>query len=841
MQRFKTILEHKYFPPLFFLSLSLLFLAIFTVFFDGVMVWYGDSFEQQIQFYLGGWTKFHSGDFGFWEWSLGFGGNYLSYLFYFAASPFFFIYLLFPKESIIDLFLVFNAIKIFFLLYFSFMWLRKLSFDPLLSMIGALMITFSGWIFFFFHYNQFLDIFIYYPIILYLVEVWVQDKRYLLLSLSLGLLGIINFYFFYMFIPFIGLYVIYRLLSTQQIFWPNLFKFIGIGLLSIGISSVLLLPSFAIILNNERLSESIQLFQLIHPKDAFRFISTLFIPVMERFDPSYFISTEVFDGIGWSGGTSLYTSILALPLMGISLLHKDKTQALRLGFYALFIFFALFTSIYRLLQGSTDVRWFYMFIFIHTLLSLDGLRVLLLEPKTKQLFTYLSGALIMLITFFFVISYSKQWFGSSENLETLKFFVSLSILYLIIANLMIYRSKQIMLLLILILLETQFAFYQPIFKDRPIKKEDLQQYFKTQSNAIDYLNEMDAGYYRILNDTGILSTANEPFAYGYAGLSFYTSVFNYAQTDYLDRLRSTWSMPVSFGRPYTYLTNSVKYYITDDNKHLPPYGFDYLTQIGNEKIYLNRFYYPLGYATYKTFNEESFKTLSYLNQDRLFMDTIVTSSSTQQNPSYFNTLETVYAWTRPEAQYLDVKTDESFNLFVETFDIPVVTINLSNQSKLSHSSYTWQFNYTGLYVNPTLSTSTVEILPKNIYESNTQINIYKEPILNQYDAWFTHLNQQSFYNVEIGKDTLRANITIQDEYAWVATSIPFDKGWEVFVNGEKISYEKVNLGFIGFQLTPGSYLVEFKYFPPYLKEGTLITAGSLLVLFVFWIKKTQVH
>ena len=118
------------------------------------------------------------------------------------------------------------------------------------------------------------------------------------------------------------------------------------------------------------------------------------------------------------------------------------------------------------------------------------------------------------------------------------------------------------------------------------------------------------------------------------------------------------------------------------------------------------------------------------------------------------------------------------------------------------------------------------------------MRVFFEPDDGSYQTWYESKVKESFYDVNvINDDHIRAKIDISDKDKYVFTSIPYDKGWKVYVNGQRISTEKVQLGFIGFQLTPGSYLVEFKYEIPFLKIGALISMISSILLIILTRRK----
>lgn len=824
----------KHLAYLIFTALLFIIFLYYKVTNNGLLIWYGDSFEQQLAFYIGGWEKFHSLDFSLWSWSLGLGANYLSYIFYFTSSPFFFITLLFPKEWIPYLFLYLNLFKLGLILLFSYHWLLILKPKRWIALVGSLILTFSGWVIFFFHYNHFLDSFVFYPLILIFIEHWIKTKRYFGLTLIIGLLGITSYYFLYMFIPFIGLYTIYRLAITNDKFpWKRLFNMICIGLLGVGLSATLLLPSISLVIKTPRLSESVELFSHISLKDLFRYVSTFFFPVMDRFDPTYLLSTQVYKGFGWGGGVSLNLFIISPLIIPVSFLSKNKKEVMyRLAFYCILCIFMFFLVFYRILQGSMDVRWYYMISLLNVISVVEGLNCLAEKTNYRKYLFILGICVIGFILTLFFISHYKQWYGSIEHLKSM-YFIILALVLFLVAHIIVlsYKPK---LLWITISLEALFIFFIPYHNDKPITQLSLSRTFYNDTSAIDYIKEIDNGFYRILNDTATYSSANEPFMKQYKGLSFYLSLYNFDQEDYLARLKSTWSMPSTFGRFHTYNLLSTKYYITRYHRHIAPFGFEYLTKVGNEYIYKNKFFYPLGYATTKTINQDFFNELSYLNQDRLLMDTIITEESSNTYPIYFSEITPLYTWVEPIE--INIKLDQANqNLFIESFDIPSVTINAFEKDvlpidKLSFSQYTWQYNYTGLNIDQKSNIDRININFNNQYESSTLVNVYLEENLDDYDTWFKNTSINSFYNVEMRPDQIDASINIDNDNSWVSTSIPFDKGWTLEINNKIVDYQKVNLGFIGFKLNKGIYKIQFTYTPPFFKLGAMVSFLCFIVL-----------
>ena len=60
--------------------------------------------------------------------------------------------------------------------------------------------------------------------------------------------------------------------------------------------------------------------------------------------------------------------------------------------------------------------------------------------------------------------------------------------------------------------------------------------------------------------------------------------------------------------------------------------------------------------------------------------------------------------------------------------------------------------------------------------------------------------------------------------------IPYDKGWRVFVDGKTVSVEKAFGYYMKTEsIEPGVHDVEFRYVPPYLVEGVILSCTSLII------------
>lgn len=73
----------------------------------------------------------------------------------------------------------------------------------------------------------------------------------------------------------------------------------------------------------------------------------------------------------------------------------------------------------------------------------------------------------------------------------------------------------------------------------------------------------------------------------------------------------------------------------------------------------------------------------------------------------------------------------------------------------------------------------------------------------------------------------------------LVASVPYDKSWEVTVDGKQVKPQKALGGLLGIKITPGKHDVQFKYVVPGLQLGTIVSLITLLVLIVYELTKNR--
>lgn len=112
--------------------------------------------------------------------------------------------------------------------------------------------------------------------------------------------------------------------------------------------------------------------------------------------------------------------------------------------------------------------------------------------------------------------------------------------------------------------------------------------------------------------------------------------------------------------------------------------------------------------------------------------------------------------------------------------------------------------------------------------------------------WFWYLDE-AVYNDAMAK-LAQGNFVIDEDYkeshftgtinvpegaSTVFTSIPYDEGWNVYVDGKEVKIEKTLDALVSFDITPGKHTLELRYYSNFHKWGAIISLGGLLLTLLY--------
>lgn len=122
-------------------------------------------------------------------------------------------------------------------------------------------------------------------------------------------------------------------------------------------------------------------------------------------------------------------------------------------------------------------------------------------------------------------------------------------------------------------------------------------------------------------------------------------------------------------------------------------------------------------------------------------------------------------------------------------------------------------------------------------------NLYCYPMEfldDQFMLFQSILANQAMEVTEYSEREIEGTISTQKDGVFM-TSIPYDEGWTIYVNGEEVTTCRVLEGFLGIPLEKGDYTIKMVYRSPGLIKGLITTLFGILCFFIIclWEKRKR--
>ena len=794
-------------------------------------------------------------------------GNYLNYL----SSPLSFLIFLFDKEDIsyaITFIVAFKCI----LSATSFSYYLKKSFNKdnyFLSAFGILY-AFSAYFLAYYWNVMWLDAMIMLPLIALGIEKIFKTGDIKLYTVSLVILFFANYYMGYMccifavlyfFVCFINTYsndgklnenAVYKKKYSTKALMNNVFinrgvKFAFASIIAALICAITLVPVFMILKNSSATS------------GTFPQTFKSYFDLLDLITSHFALLETTIRSSGDNVLPNIYTGILTFILLPLFLVNNKIKLKEKATYVVLIIFFVFCFNnncaeyIWHAFHFPNDLpyRYSYMYSFIiavmgyKTILNFKGIKV-------KDI-AYTGLAIIS-----FVIICQKFLTNKMTNstIYATIIFVTLWCGFLFLLKNKNAQKKTVSFVLVtFILCETIISSIVglPLNQDNKNYKEN----YKTYTDAINYIDNKDSGFYR--TELCYLNTRMDPAYYGYNGISVFSSM---AYESY-SQLQSSLGMQGNKVNSYTYNTQTpvynmmfnIKYLIQTDVSLAPSsnlYKKIYTTSDKKSNVYESKYNLPIAYCVNSKIDDwvtdegnpfeiqsdfvklatgysNLFKPVEYNSTD---FDA-VSGDDVTENGTYWLEKSDSSSNYGTETVSLSPTIDGNLYLYVKSSDLKTITVNSEKVSDITQSmedAYILDLGYhnKGDEVLVSLDASKME-------SESTSFDFYcytadDTVVKNMYNSLTGNsLNVESYSDTTI-KGTVKAK-----ENCYLYSSIPYDDGWSVYVDGKKAETFEIGGTLLAIELTPGQHKIEYKYFPVGFLYGIIISAVTVFGLCVFYI------
>jgi len=704
----------------------------------------------------------------FFSWNTALGGSYIGTFSYYVSSPFSLLTLLCPDEymPIAVVFLV--ALKLGLAGFtFSLLLRRRTGRYDLTTLAFALCYALMSYNMAYAMSFMWLDGVLWLPVLLMGVEDLLDGKRSWLLLCGLVVSFVSSWYISYMTGIFCALYLLWRCLCEGYSPVKYILRLAGWATLGLLLTAWLWLPTAMSMLSG-KLAEASSPLTIGFNWPLTTLLYKLLVP-------------GAYDSVTYTGSAFLYCSLLAviLAILWFFLPHitkRTKLTTLVLGGFLLFcLWFAPLDRVWHLFQAPNSFpgRWSFVVSCFILLLAYDALLWLLECIKEVRLSKLLPALLVLVLT------------------------VDMS------ANaLLIFRGL-----------------------DRELGFENYNLYFHYKTDLQQLLNAVpsDEPFQRVISDPQ--RSRNEPAAFGYKGLTFFSSSYNANVNQLLKDMgfAQDWFWSTGLGStPVSDALLGVGWRIS--NRKLPDFY-----QSVYDRLYRS---FPAASPGYFTTADLS-APIQWTNGDPFQYQNVLMKLISGIDTDVFNPLPVQYteqgeyapAWLAP------CDGRPTFAYFT---------------AKQEHAQlYTDRWGYFPLYTESTPCIQYLGPLPFGdavelpiIYEdTNTPPLVYALDT-DALDTALDSLASRRLTVTDCSNGNLSGTVAAHTD-GWLYTSIPAQDGWVVSVDGNPIEYTPLLDTLIAVPVSAGEHTVTFSYTPPGLLPGLALTGLGILLTLTLLLQKRK--
>lgn len=861
-----------------FLIMGLAFVKLKIYPFGDQQVLIIDAWHQYYPFLVELNRKLKDGESLLYSWRIGLGSDFVSLAAYYLASPLNLLTVLVPENLLREAFALMILIKIGFAGSFCAYALYKMKqygeeetengtdADTMSERDGIGILIFStfyalcGWVQGYYWNIMWLDSFAVFPLVVLGACQLVREKKYRLYTISLAAAILTNYYIGFMICIFTAFFFFAQCIMYQEglkELWRNLKNIILFSLIAVMISGVFILPSFVALQNTYKGAGFTN--NPVVTRGWIETISSMFAYL----EPSHL-----------GGRPYIYCGVLCLLyLFAFFRLPKvSKKEKMTYGGMVLLLFVSMNISILDYLwhgfhfTNSMPYRFSFMFTFLVVMMAYR-VYVDMDMLKKKDLFL-VGGAGIscyLLVAIDQVYQYGKDN-GCVSVLEAFKaggsnlrefLFKNLLIITAILVLLTLMAKKKLkrkwftLLLMYVAGLELVSTVTIRNDMDWTTGRDNYPDKYAAVQEALADIEEREGtkSFYRTeLTSRCVLNPA---VLYHYRGVTLFSSLANAGVVNVFENMGLPyWDNGYYYqnATPVDNLFLNLKYLIARGEPEIanPEYLIK-TAQVEDVFIYRNEAYLPIGFmvesgmADFQFEGNTPFEKQNNLLKTAAGVDGAVFEALDIIHVGHENVDVGRYDYglyhyepleetgeirkkkKEPENEKFkynyEMPKDGSAYAFMELTAENTAMIEFNDEMK-SYAIYRdGNFFPAGTYKEGDLFSICSEA---NAGESG-DLRIFVS-ILNQdvFDQAYDLLKDETLEVTEWTSTYLKGNITVKKDNL-MYTSIPYEKGWKVYVDGERAEITPIADAFIGVMLPEGEHTVEFKYSPGHVYFAVILS------------------
>lgn len=839
------------------LALSFIIPSLFLLF---IFIWYGfepfgdgnksllamDMAGQYSQFYKG--LK-HIGDQGsvFFSWSKALGSNYVGVFAYYLASPLSWLTLLCPNKYMASGILFLTILKIG-LCGFSFAaFLKSRGIKNHVTVIFSTFYALMSYNLVYLMCLMWIDAVIWLPVILLLIDRFIKTGKWGLLCVSYAILFVSTYYMAYMCGIFTACYFIYRVFTDKQSKIGAKAVKTGKFALSVvtagGLGAWLLLPALASLFDGKLNSDT-------------SMIASLWEQSKET--PIAYDSTNllikffngVYDSITNSGMPFFYCGVVVMIMLPAFFFVKSIKPGKKILLGSIIVFFVLSFNL-TFLNYAWHVfqmpNWFpfrFGFLFLFVIIYAASVAFDRIKELPWQYF------LAVLVVFAMISGIAYKIKHHAITTEDINVTVGLVTVCACLMLLLCYRKQTLVYVICVCMIVVTsvydigrhgYAMFEGIDNAHFYESGDEHiDYYSNMDDMIDYAREDSYGdLYRVGQSS--FQSFNEPIGLGYSSVSHYSSAYNATVNGMLSDLGYGeyyyWVAPFG-GSLISDMLLGVRYTIVSDNcsqqfpnikilehNNIPQTQYELIKEQNNFYLYKNQYALPVAFCTDTDILQYNMSHDPVVNQNNLL------NSMLEEDRVYLAPLQS--SVEKVKGAYTYTITASCDGAMYATFPNKGYSrANAYVNDKYYMRLYSAELEclmYLGYFHQGETVTVTVDI---SRYDYNTTANRFYMLDMAAFHQAAEELHQGGMTVSSYGEGFVEGTI-LADSNKAVFTSIPYDEGWHIYVDGSETNIQSA-AGFLAFEVSEGQHNVTMRYYAKGQKAGFCITLITALLIYAVY-------
>lgn len=742
-----------------------------------------DSATQYYPFFYEFAQRLKSGDLTQYNWNLGLGSDMVATYAYYLSSPLNWLLLIWPKGLIIE-FMTYSIVLRIGLSSLALYKLLEYRYKPVnsgakaVALILSMAYAFSGYVAAYNWQIMWLDCVVLAPVIIMGLLKMQREKKSALYYISLSVAIISNYYIALMICIFVALYGLLLFVENKEGRWQFARRFLIFSVLAGATGAFLILPTVVV------LSAS--------GSDAIGFPDgiSFYFNIWDELSRMNAFSKVYIGNVKWpniyAGSFTVLLVILYAMNKGIEL--KKKLPRL----FMVLVFLISFSNnvLDYLWHGLRFPTWFparqsFLYIIVVLMLAYESYNNWATLKRRDWLIAGGSWSILIIISYFnadkSIISGNSFWI----TVALVVFYIGMYFLHGVVdKDTKSFVGKVALTVAALeVILGTRSSTFSVMERDAYLAIADK------MAQAIEVID--DDSFYRVENLSSIAQ--NDSCFANYRSASQFNTMMNLSVADFYYRYGMQATMKYYRYNGATPLTSAilgVKYELSE-NELGQGILREKIGQTDDFYVYKNNYNLPVGFM---------------MNYEKL--------------PNLLEEVKSVEVEYNEDS--MTIKIDEPGIYYMGYFLCDsgelIVTDSDGHKRRFRNTTSPYYIELGQIESEGSFIVKDNSILGPKVYRLDT----------SELDRIYQYMAENSMRDVEIARNSVKGRIDVKSPGVMVLT-IPADKGWQIYVDGDRTEWMKYENVFLAVNLSAGAHSVELRYETPYFIIGIWISAISLLL------------